>query len=202
MVKIIENRNNHHVIGFGAESLVADVVTGVFLVFENQFNVGDIIEVGGFRGTVEQIGIRTTYIRDAGDNIKIINNSDLRNILNRSAAQSWAKTDVAVSYNEDLERVEKVLAELLPKIRAKYPEVFPNDPVYSGVQELADSGVVLRIAAIVREQDIYKDIPIIILSTEGEERDIQKGIQLGANLYMVKPAQPEKMVRNIKMLLG
>ena len=54
----------------------------------------------------------------------------------------------------------------------------------------------------VREQDIYKDIPIIILSTEGEESDIQKGIQLGANLYMVKPAQPEKMVRNIKMLLG
>ena len=144
------------VIGFGAESLVADVVTGVFLVFENQFNVGDIIEVGGFRGTVEQIGIRTTYIRDAGDNIKIINNSDLRNILNRSAAQSWAKTDVAVSYNEDLERVEKVLAELLPKIRAKYPEVFPTEPVYSGVQELADSGVVLRIAAIVHEQDIYK----------------------------------------------
>ena len=56
--------------------------------------------------------------------------------------------------------------------------------------------------AQVREQDIYKDIPIIILSTEGEERDIQKGFQLGANLYMVKPAQPEKMVRNIKMLLG
>lgn len=144
------------IIGFGAESLIADVVTGLFILLDNQYNVGDIIEVGGFRGTVEQIGIRTTYIRDAGDNIKIINNSDLRNILNRSAAQSWAKTDVAVSYNEDLERVEKVLAELLPKIRAKYPEVFPNDPVYSGVQELADSGVVLRIAAIVREQDIYK----------------------------------------------
>ncbi|MCH5278125.1 MAG: response regulator [Desulfovibrionaceae bacterium] len=54
----------------------------------------------------------------------------------------------------------------------------------------------------VREQEIYKDIPIIILSTEGDEKDIQKGIRLGANLYMVKPAQPEKMVRNIKMLLG
>ena len=54
----------------------------------------------------------------------------------------------------------------------------------------------------VREQDMYKDIPIIILSTEGGEEDIQKGIRLGANLYMVKPAQPEKMVRNIKMLLG
>ena len=53
-----------------------------------------------------------------------------------------------------------------------------------------------------REQDIYKDIPIIILSTEGQEQDIQTGMTLGANLYMVKPAQPEKMVRNIKMLLG
>ncbi|MDR2574213.1 MAG: response regulator [Desulfovibrio sp.] len=53
-----------------------------------------------------------------------------------------------------------------------------------------------------RQQDVYKDIPIIILSTEGQEQDIQKGISLGANLYMVKPAQPEKMVRNIKMILG
>jgi len=144
------------IIGFGAESLVADVVTGVFLVFENQFNVGDIIEVGGFRGTVERIGIRTTYIRDSGDNIKIINNSDLRNILNRSAAQSVAMTEVSVSYSEDLERVEKVLAELLTGIQAKYPEVFAAAPVYSGVQSLADSGVVLRITAVVREQDIYK----------------------------------------------
>jgi len=54
----------------------------------------------------------------------------------------------------------------------------------------------------VREQEAFKDIPIIILSTEGGEEDIQKGMRLGANLYMVKPAQPEKMVRNIKMLLG
>lgn len=54
----------------------------------------------------------------------------------------------------------------------------------------------------VREQEAYKDIPIIVLSTEGQEKDIQMGMNLGANLYMVKPAQPEKMVRNVKMLLG
>ena len=54
----------------------------------------------------------------------------------------------------------------------------------------------------IRTQDAYKDIPIIVLSTEGQEQDIQTGMSLGANLYMVKPAQPEKMVRNIKMLLG
>lgn len=54
----------------------------------------------------------------------------------------------------------------------------------------------------VREQDIFRDIPIIVLSTEGQEEDIQKGIGLGANLYMVKPAQPDKLVCNVKMLLG
>lgn len=54
----------------------------------------------------------------------------------------------------------------------------------------------------VREQDAYRDLPIVILSTEGQEKDIQHGTKLGANMYMVKPAQPDKMVKNIKMLLG
>ena len=53
-----------------------------------------------------------------------------------------------------------------------------------------------------REQEAYRDLPIIVLSTEGQERDIQQGLNLGANLYMVKPAQPETLVRNVKMLLG
>ena len=54
----------------------------------------------------------------------------------------------------------------------------------------------------VREQELYRDLPIIVLSTEGQEKDIQTGIKLGANMYMVKPAQPEKLVRNVRMLLG
>jgi two-component system chemotaxis response regulator CheY len=53
-----------------------------------------------------------------------------------------------------------------------------------------------------REQEAYRDLPIIVLSTEGQEKDIQQGLNLGANMYMVKPAQPEKLVRNVKMLLG
>lgn len=54
----------------------------------------------------------------------------------------------------------------------------------------------------VRQQEEYRDLPIIVLSTEGEERDIQTGMRLGANMYMVKPAEPEKLLRNVKMLLG
>lgn len=54
----------------------------------------------------------------------------------------------------------------------------------------------------VREQENYRDIPVVVLSTEGQEKDIQKGIKIGANMYMVKPAQPDDLVRNVKMLLG
>lgn len=144
------------IVGFGAESLVADVVTGIFLVFENQFNVGDIIELDGFRGVVDQIGIRTTYIRDAGNNVKIVNNSDIRNVLNRSSASSCAMVDVSIAYGESIERAEQVLSELLPAVRAKYPEVFLSDPTYLGVQALGESAVSLRVSAEIREGDVYK----------------------------------------------
>lgn len=144
------------IIGFGAQSLVEDLVTGIFLVFEDQFNVGDIIEVGGFRGVVESIGIRTTAIRDMGGNIKIINNSDLRNILNRSTAASFATTLVSVSYSTDLEMLEPKLKDYLPSLKGKYPELFLEEPTYLGVQELSDSGVILKIGARVNEKDIYK----------------------------------------------
>lgn len=66
------------IVGFSAESLIADMVTGLFMLFENQYNVGDIVEVGGFRGTVTCIGLRTTCITDSSDNIKIVNNSDMQ----------------------------------------------------------------------------------------------------------------------------
>ena len=144
------------IIGFGAQSLVEDLVTGIFLVFEDQFNVGDIIEVGGFRGVVDSIGIRTTAIRDMGGNVKIINNSDLRNILNRSTALSFATTVVSVSYSTDLEAVEPKIKEYVPTLKSKYPELFVEEPTYLGVQELGDSGVLLKFGARVNEKDIYK----------------------------------------------
>lgn len=143
------------IIGFGAESLIADIVTGIFLVFEDQFNVGDIIEVGSFRGTVDSIGIRTTCIRDAGGNVKIVNNSDIRNVLNRSKSSSVAATTVGISYNCDLEKVEEKLSRILPEIGTKYPDVFLEAPTYAGVQELGSSSVDLKFIAKVSEENIF-----------------------------------------------
>ncbi len=143
------------VIGFGAESLIADMVTGFFMLFENQYNVGDIVEVNGFRGTVKEIGIRTTSIIDAGKNIKIINNSDMKNILNRSDNASLAVSNIDIPYETDLPAFEKKLPGLMTKIFQDHKDVFLSEPVYLGVQELAPSGVTLRFIAEVPEDKIY-----------------------------------------------
>lgn len=143
------------ILGFGAESLVADLVTGVFILFENQYNVGDIIEVSGFRGTVQEIGFRTVSIVDAGGNIKIINNSGMTDVVNLSDKQSVAICEIGVSYATDLEELEKKLPDIFVAIKAKYKEVFIGEIQYLGVEALADSSVVLKIKADVNEKDIY-----------------------------------------------
>lgn len=143
------------IIGFGAESLIADVITGLFILFENEYNVGDIIEVNGFRGTVKKIGIRTTVIADTGDNHKIINNSAMLNVINRSNDVSKAVCDIGISYEEDLEKLEGLLPDMLNTIYEAHKDVFQSVPVYAGVQEVADSSIILRFVAEVTEKNIF-----------------------------------------------
>ena len=143
------------IIGFAAESLIEDVITGLFLVFEDEFNVGDIIEYNGFRGTVTKIGVRVTCLEDAGGNVKIVNNSDIRNVLNKSKALSAAVIDAPIAYSANLEQAENVLNGILAKLPEKYPDVFPEVPRYLGVQTLDASSVNLRVCANVAEGDIF-----------------------------------------------
>lgn len=149
------------IVGFAAESLIEDVITGLFLVFEDEFNVGDIIEYNGFRGTVTKIGVRVTCIEDAGGNVKIANNSDIRNILNKSKSLSVAVTDAPISYAADLEKAEKVLDGILAQLPKKYPEVFEETPEYLGVQTLDASSVNLRVSAHVSETNLFKAVRLM-----------------------------------------
>ena len=143
------------IIGFSAESLIADVVTGTFMLFENQYNVGDIVEVDGFRGTVTNIGIRTTSLTDPGGNVKIINNSSMKNILNRSDKLSRSISDIGIPYPTDLEKLESEIPALMEEILQAHPDVMKSAPRYLGVQQLADSAVVLRFVVEVDEKDIF-----------------------------------------------
>ena len=143
------------IVGFGAESLIADMVTGFFMIFENQYNVGDYVEVGGFRGKVTSIGIRTTSLEDAGGNIKIINNSAMNSSLNRSDHNSRAVSVIGIPYETDLEALEEKLPEILKGIFERHNDIFISGPEYLGVEELADSAVILKFVAEVNDKDIY-----------------------------------------------
>ncbi|MBR0132128.1 MAG: mechanosensitive ion channel family protein [Lachnospiraceae bacterium] len=143
------------IIGFGANSLIADMVTGIFMIFENQYNVGDFIEVDGFRGKVTSIGIRTTCIEDAGGNIKIVNNSAMTNILNRSNHNSRAVSVIGIPYETDLEALETNFPEMMKDIYERNKELMLAEPMYLGVEELADSAVVLKFVVEVEDKNIF-----------------------------------------------
>ena len=144
------------VVSLSAESLFADMFTGIFILVEDQYHVGDIISIDGFRGRVVSLGIRTTRIEDDGGNVKIINNADIRNVMNLSNKVSFSICDISMSYGESIERAEAVIAEAMPKIQAKYPDIFEHGLQYSGVQALSASSVDLRVVARVSEANIYR----------------------------------------------
>ena len=141
------------VLGLGAQSLIADVLAGVSLLFEGHYAVGDVVIFGDFRGRVCSMGVRTTVIEDVLGNSKIVNNSDLRNFISRAQALSAVTCDVSIGYDQPLAPVEALLRAALPSIQETYPALFPEVPVYMGVEALADSAVVLRVLAYVDEMD-------------------------------------------------
>lgn len=143
------------IIGFGAQSLIEDVLTGIFLIAEGRYNVGDILVLDDFRGKVVDISVRTTTIEDAGGNHKIINNSEIRNFQNRSQKTSLAVSTVSVGYDADLRAVETVIADALPAMFEENRAVFLDVPQYIGVEELGESGVVLKFIVSATEENVF-----------------------------------------------
>ena len=143
------------IIGFGAQSLIEDVLTGIFLIAEGRYNVGDILVLDDFRGKVVDISVRTTTLEDSGGNHKIINNSEIRNFQNRSQKTSVAVSTISIGYDADLRAVEAVIADALPAMYEETRGVFLDVPQYLGVEELAGSGVVLKFIVSATEENIF-----------------------------------------------
>ena len=154
------------VISLGCQQMVSDIVAGIFMLFEGDIKVGDVVVVNGWRGTVQQIGLRRTRIQDAAGNINVINNSSISNIINNTQDLSVAICDVGIEYNESIERVEKILAEAFPQIKEDLPAIVKG-PYYKGIAELGNSSVVIRIIAQVKEEDLYQT-----------QRDLNRAIKI------------------------
>ena len=143
------------IIGLGSQSLVADILAGLFIVFEGDFQVGDIVVIDGWRGEVQAIGIRTTKLIDAGGNVKIISNNEIKSIINQTQELSLAKCYVGIPYSERIEKVEAIIADNMDKIKEKIPAIVEG-PYYKGVSELGESSVNLLFLAKCKEDDIYQ----------------------------------------------
>lgn len=131
-------------IGFGAQSLVKDIITGFFIIFEDQFAVGDVIQTGTFKGTVEVIGLRATRIHSWTGEVHIIPNGMINEVTNFSMHNSIAFIDVSIGYEEDAERAITIIRRELERFEddnlVKRPEVL-------GIQTMLSTEVKVRITA-------------------------------------------------------
>jgi moderate conductance mechanosensitive channel len=133
-------------IGFGSQTLVRDVITGAFLLFEDAVAVGDVVQLGGLSGVVEQLTIRSIKLRAVDGSVHIIPFSAVTTVTNMTRDFGFAVLDISVAYGEDTDRVCEVLREIAAEVRtdAKFGPVIRDDLEIMGVERLADSGVVIR----------------------------------------------------------
>ncbi|MGP7819555.1 mechanosensitive ion channel family protein [Niallia sp. 01092] len=133
-------------VGFGAQSLVKDIITGFFIIFEDQFSVGDYVRVGTFEGTVEEIGLRTTKIKSYTGEVNILPNGSIVEVTNFSVNNSRAVVDVSIAYQGDINKAEKVIRERLATLEEKYEQIV-GTPELLGIQNIQATEIVLRVVA-------------------------------------------------------
>mgnify|MGYP001446354412 CR=1 FL=1 len=153
------------IVGMGTQSLIKDFIAGFFIVFEHHFDVGDIVEINGWKGEVIDIGLKSTKVKNWKQDIKIFSNGSIDDAINYSLSPSTAIIDFGIAYKEDIQKTIDILKAELPKYREMFAEII-EDPMVLGVTELANSSVNLR----------------VIIRTETEkhyaiERAIRQGIK-------------------------
>lgn len=151
-------------IGFGAQQLVKDFISGFFIIFEGSFNVSDVIEVQGFKGKVLSLGLRTTSIENWKGEVKIVNNGDMGSVINFSRNDSIAVLEFGIDYTTDLTNFNKLMEEFVNNSFDKYDRIV-EVPKFLGVSELASSSINMRLIAKTDsnqhfqvERDLRKDI--------------------------------------------
>ncbi|GAB3658998.1 mechanosensitive ion channel family protein [Nocardioides korecus] len=134
-------------IGFGAQNLVKDFLSGVMMMVEDQYGVGDVVDLGEATGTVEAVGLRVTRLRDVNGTVWYVRNGEILRVGNQS--QNWARTvlDVNVGYNEDLVKVRRVLEEVAHGLweDEDFAGLVIEEPEVWGVENLSPEGVVVRV---------------------------------------------------------
>jgi small-conductance mechanosensitive channel len=188
-------------IGFGAQNLVKDVISGFFILMEDQYRVGDVVQIAGIGGLVEQMSLRITILRDLEGKVHYIPNGSVGIATNMTKEWSRAVLDIGVAYKEDVDEVMEVLKEVGAEME--------KDPTYSqfileplqilGVNEFADSAVVIKVmfkTLPLKQWDVGREFRRRVKKTFDE-----KGIEIPfphVTLYMGEAENKGKLVVETK----
>ncbi len=134
-------------IAFGAQSLIKDIITGVFLLFENQLAVGDFVTIAGRTGTIEEVQLRVTKVRSAGGEVHIIPNGQIDIVTNFSKGTTKAIIDIPIPYEQDVSQACCVIGEALSKLYDSTENIFADKPLILGTVDLGDSAIIIRAVA-------------------------------------------------------
>lgn len=176
-------------ISLGAQKIIGDFISGLCIVFENCYDVDDVVEINGFKGRVEEISLRSTKLVNAKNEYRIISNGNINDITNFSKAPSIGIVDIGIAYEENIDEVIKLLEERLVEVRDQFPQIIEG-PNVVGVVSLDDSCVTIRVNVKTNTEEHY-----------AVERGINKfvkdlfdaeGIEIPYNQLVVRSADNNK----------
>ena len=169
-------------VGFGAQNLVRDVLTGFFILFEDQFAVGDYIEAVGVAGVVEEVGLRVTRLRDFSGVLHIVPNGTIDKVSNHNRGYLRAMVDIRVAHEENPERVRQILEEVAKSVTADTPEVVEG-PLVLGITDITEAGVVFRLWARTEPMQQWN-----------VEREIRRRVKLAFDREGIRTPYPRTVI--------
>ncbi|MDA8443295.1 MAG: mechanosensitive ion channel family protein [Peptococcaceae bacterium] len=143
-------------VGFGAQSLVKDVISGFFIIFEDQFAVGEYISVDKFDGIVEEIGIRSTRIRAWGGELHVIPNGSITAVTNFNQGKMRALVDINLAYDQDVEKAMQIIEQVGQELAKEFTDKLVEGPSVQGIITLGDVFLVVRTVAYTKAMEQWE----------------------------------------------
>ena len=161
-------------VGFGAQSLIKDLLAGIFILLEDQYGVGDVVNVAGIAGLVEEIGLRRTVLRDLDGVVHSVPNSEIKVASNFTKGYSRVNLNISVAYGENLDRVIEVINRVCKEMAddPKWSADFVSTPKVLRVDNLGDSGIEIKILGDtkpIRQWDVMGELRLRIKRTFDKE---------------------------------
>lgn len=141
-------------VSLGAQKFISDLINGIFIVFQNYYDVDDVVEINGFKGRVMEVSVKSTKLINWKNEIKIIANGNIGDVTNFSRAPSVALLEIEIDYNENIDEVVALLNEKLLVIRENYPQIIEG-PYVNGVTDLGSNGVKIGIIVKTNPEEYY-----------------------------------------------